>query len=191
MSQRQPHPAQGLAPRALAQELRRKGVDDETAEAALDELDPAEEEAAARELVRRKLRTLRGSTTRRPPAGWSACWPARATPRGWPSPWCATSWALRAGRVWASPSLADVRVDVVGVPTVTGPVGSLSGAELGGRRAHVALTALALAGGPLTSAALAELVWRGAPPQTWPVALRGVVRGLRAAPGPSAAVTRS
>jgi regulatory protein len=48
----------GLARRALAQELRRKGVDDETARAALDELDPADEEQAARELVRRKLRSL-------------------------------------------------------------------------------------------------------------------------------------
>jgi regulatory protein len=48
----------GLARRALAQELRRKGVGDETAREALDELDPEAEEAAARELVRRKLRTL-------------------------------------------------------------------------------------------------------------------------------------
>ncbi len=48
----------GLAPRALAQELRRKGIDDETAREALDEIDPADEEAAARELVRRKLRSL-------------------------------------------------------------------------------------------------------------------------------------
>jgi regulatory protein len=48
----------GLARRALAQELRRKGVDDETAREALDELDPAAEEESARALVRRKLRTL-------------------------------------------------------------------------------------------------------------------------------------
>jgi regulatory protein len=48
----------GLARRALAQELRRKGVDDETAREALDEVDPAAEEAAARQLVRRKLRSL-------------------------------------------------------------------------------------------------------------------------------------
>jgi regulatory protein len=48
----------GLARRALAQELRRKGVADETTREVLDELDPAAEEAAARELVRRKLRTL-------------------------------------------------------------------------------------------------------------------------------------
>lgn len=50
--------AKGLARRALAVELRRKGVDDEVAREALDELDPAQEEAAARALVRKKLRTL-------------------------------------------------------------------------------------------------------------------------------------
>ncbi len=47
----------GLARRALAQELRRKGVDDEVAREALDDLDPEEEVEAARMLVRRKLRT--------------------------------------------------------------------------------------------------------------------------------------
>ena len=53
------HHGRGLARRALAGELRRKGVDDGTTREVLDELDPAEEEAAARELVRRKLRSLR------------------------------------------------------------------------------------------------------------------------------------
>jgi regulatory protein len=51
-------PGKGLARRALAQELRRKGIDDEVAKQALDEIDPADEEAAARVLVRKKLRTL-------------------------------------------------------------------------------------------------------------------------------------
>jgi regulatory protein len=51
-------PGKGLARRALAQELRRKGIDDEVARDALDEVDPADEEAAARALVRKKLRTL-------------------------------------------------------------------------------------------------------------------------------------
>jgi regulatory protein len=50
----------GLARRALAQELRRKGVDDETARTALDDLDPEREEETARQLVRKKLRSLRG-----------------------------------------------------------------------------------------------------------------------------------
>lgn len=48
----------GLARRALAQELRRKGVDDETAREALDEIDPTDEEETARALVRKKLRSL-------------------------------------------------------------------------------------------------------------------------------------
>ncbi|CUR55756.1 Regulatory protein RecX [metagenome] len=52
-------PGKGLARRALAQELRRKGIDDEIARDALDEIDPDDELAAARALVRRKLRTMR------------------------------------------------------------------------------------------------------------------------------------
>jgi regulatory protein len=52
--------SRGLARRAIAQELRRKGVADQTARTALDEIDPAEEEQAARALVRKKLRSLRG-----------------------------------------------------------------------------------------------------------------------------------
>ncbi len=52
--------SRGLARRAIAQELRRKGVADETARTVLDELDPAEEERAARALVRKKLRSLHG-----------------------------------------------------------------------------------------------------------------------------------
>ena len=52
-------PGKGLARRALAQELRRKGIDDETAREALEEVEPAAEEEAARTLVRRKLRSFR------------------------------------------------------------------------------------------------------------------------------------
>lgn len=52
-------PGKGLGRRALAQELRRKGIDEEVAREALDEIDPEDEEEAARALVRRKLRTLR------------------------------------------------------------------------------------------------------------------------------------
>ena len=50
----------GLARRALAHELRRKGVDDETAQAALDGVDPADEEQRARELVAKRLRSMHG-----------------------------------------------------------------------------------------------------------------------------------
>ena len=52
------HTSRGLAPRALAQELRRKGVADEVARDALDRIDPDEQEATARELIRKKLRSL-------------------------------------------------------------------------------------------------------------------------------------
>jgi regulatory protein len=50
----------GLARRALAHELRRKGVDDSIAEAALEEVDPAAEEDRARELVAKRLRSMSG-----------------------------------------------------------------------------------------------------------------------------------
>jgi regulatory protein len=49
----------GLARRALAMELRRKGVDDEVAREALDEIDPDDEVEVARALVHAKLRTVR------------------------------------------------------------------------------------------------------------------------------------
>ena len=51
-------PARGLTRRVLAQELRRKGVDDDVAGLALDEIDPDAEEASARELVRKRMRSL-------------------------------------------------------------------------------------------------------------------------------------
>jgi len=53
------HRGRGLGKRALAQELRRRGVDDQLARDALDELEPDQEEDTARELVRRKLRSMR------------------------------------------------------------------------------------------------------------------------------------
>jgi len=53
-------PGKGLARRALAQELRRKGIDDEVAREALDEIDPDDEIEVARVLVRRKLRSVSG-----------------------------------------------------------------------------------------------------------------------------------
>jgi regulatory protein len=51
--------ARGLAPRALADELRRKGVDREAAQAALELVDPVAQRVRARELVDKKLRSLR------------------------------------------------------------------------------------------------------------------------------------
>jgi regulatory protein len=52
-------PGKGLASRALAQELRRKGIDDEIAREALDEIDPDDEREVARRLVQRKLRSMK------------------------------------------------------------------------------------------------------------------------------------
>jgi regulatory protein len=56
------HRHRGLARRAIAQELRRKGVDDEVAGEALAEVDGESEARRARELVDRKLRTLPAGT---------------------------------------------------------------------------------------------------------------------------------
>jgi regulatory protein len=50
----------GLASRALGQELRRKGVPDELIEDALADVDTETERDRARELVTKRLRTLRG-----------------------------------------------------------------------------------------------------------------------------------
>ncbi|WP_349681186.1 regulatory protein RecX [Arsenicicoccus sp. UBA7492] len=52
----------GLAKRALAHELRKKGIDKDLADAALDEVDPEEERRTARELVDKKLRSMGGLT---------------------------------------------------------------------------------------------------------------------------------
>jgi regulatory protein len=54
------HHGRGLARRALAQELRQRGVDADAAGEALDQLDESTEAATARALVDRKLRTARG-----------------------------------------------------------------------------------------------------------------------------------
>jgi regulatory protein len=55
------HQGRGLARRALAVELRRHGVDADTAGEALGELDPETEAETARALVDRKLRTATGT----------------------------------------------------------------------------------------------------------------------------------
>ncbi|MGW5215909.1 recombination regulator RecX [Streptomyces sp. NPDC004051] len=54
------HHGRGLARRALARELRTKGVDATLIDEAVSQLDPEQEEATARELVARKLRSTRG-----------------------------------------------------------------------------------------------------------------------------------
>jgi regulatory protein len=57
------HRGKGLARRALARELANRGVDAEVARAALNQVDPGDEEAAARLLVARKLPGTRGLPT--------------------------------------------------------------------------------------------------------------------------------
>ncbi len=52
------HRSRGLAPRALAQELRRKGIGDEEARAALEQIDEDDQRTAARALVEKKMRTM-------------------------------------------------------------------------------------------------------------------------------------
>ncbi|MDF3302615.1 recombination regulator RecX [Streptomyces tropicalis] len=54
------HHGRGLARRALARELRTKGVDAAVIDEAVAQLDTDQEEATARELVARKLRATRG-----------------------------------------------------------------------------------------------------------------------------------
>ena len=54
------HHGRGLARRALARELRTKGVDAVLIDEAVGQLDSDQEEATARELVARKLRATRG-----------------------------------------------------------------------------------------------------------------------------------
>ncbi|WP_396710002.1 recombination regulator RecX [Microbispora sp. H11081] len=54
------HAGRGLAGRALAQELRRRGVAEETVKDAVGRLDPDEETETARRLVERKLAATRG-----------------------------------------------------------------------------------------------------------------------------------
>ncbi|MEU6866974.1 recombination regulator RecX [Streptomyces sp. NPDC046876] len=54
------HRGRGLARRALAQELRTKGVHASLVQEALEQLDSEQEEQTARELVERKLRSTRG-----------------------------------------------------------------------------------------------------------------------------------
>lgn len=57
---RSQHATRGLGRRAIAQELRRKGVDDELIREQLDQIADGDERERAMALARRKARTLRG-----------------------------------------------------------------------------------------------------------------------------------
>jgi predicted ATPase/DNA-binding SARP family transcriptional activator len=72
-----------------------------------------------------------------------------------------------------------VRIDVLGQVAVTDDESQVAGQALGGRRARVALVALALSAQTIRADRLASLIWADELPATWQVALRGIVRGLR------------
>ncbi len=107
----------GLAKRALAQELRRKGIDDEVAREALDEIDADDEVEVARALVRARLRSVRNLDRERRYAASSACSPARATRPASPSgssrrSWIWTNWKCHRSSRQSDAASAD-RVEVV------------------------------------------------------------------------------
>lgn len=54
------HRERGLARRAVAVKLRQRGIQDETVSPAVEQIDPASEAAAARQLVERRRRSLAG-----------------------------------------------------------------------------------------------------------------------------------
>ncbi|HEY1620143.1 MAG TPA: BTAD domain-containing putative transcriptional regulator [Streptosporangiaceae bacterium] len=74
-----------------------------------------------------------------------------------------------------------MHVAVLGQLAVSCEDQTLAGHQLGGRRVLVALAALALNEGPLTAERLAAAIWADQAPPTWPVAVRGVIGGLRSA----------
>jgi len=61
------HAGRGLARRALAHELRQRGVDEDTVKGAVDQVSSDDELAAARQLVRRKLRAMDGTSAAEDP----------------------------------------------------------------------------------------------------------------------------
>ncbi|HEX4831609.1 MAG TPA: BTAD domain-containing putative transcriptional regulator [Trebonia sp.] len=74
-----------------------------------------------------------------------------------------------------------MNLDILGEVGVRGDAGAVSGHALGGRRARLVLGALALEGRHVPADRLAAMLWGDDLPPTWQAALRGVVRGLRAA----------
>jgi DNA-binding SARP family transcriptional activator/predicted ATPase len=74
-------------------------------------------------------------------------------------------------------------VNVLGAVTVAASGGELSGHALGGRRARLAIVALALADGPIPSERLAAMIWGEDLPDSWKPALRGIVRSIRTSVG--------
>lgn len=80
----------------------------------------------------------------------------------------------------AGEAVTGVRISVFGPVTVSCGGVTISGRGLGGRRARLALVALALSPAPLSADRLAAVIWPAQQPPTWPAALRGTIRALRA-----------
>ena len=74
---------------------------------------------------------------------------------------------------------AGVRISVFGPVTVSCYGVAISGNAIGGRRARLALVALALSPAPLSADQLAAVIWPAQRPPTWQAALRGTIRALR------------
>ena len=70
------HRDRALGVTALRTELRRKGVDEVTVDAAVQQVDQDAERDRARALISRRVDAAMGNGCRPPGGGWSACWPA-------------------------------------------------------------------------------------------------------------------
>jgi predicted ATPase/DNA-binding SARP family transcriptional activator len=88
--------------------------------------------------------------------------------------------AANAGPGDGAPPATSVRISVFGTVTVWCDGAVTSGRALGGRRARLALVALALSPVALPGDRLAAVIWPSQQPPTWPAALRGTIRALRA-----------
>ena len=77
------HYGRGLGRRALAAELRQRGVDRGDIQAAVGSLSPETELATARALVERRLRSTAGQPPEPGSVGLPGCSPGRAIRRGW------------------------------------------------------------------------------------------------------------
>ena len=90
------HHGRGLARRALAQELRTKGVDPTLIDEAVGQLDSEQEEETARELVARKLRSTRGLDRDKRLRRLAGMLARKGYSRAWPCGWSAGHWRKRA-----------------------------------------------------------------------------------------------
>ena len=109
----------GLAPRALAQELRRKGIDDETAREALDEVDRGRPGGGgARAGAPTKLRSVRGldqtTATRRLAGMLARKGYGPGSPSGWSGTSSAPTWPRTRSRHGQTSATTDPKALVIG-----------------------------------------------------------------------------